>query len=244
MVISFLAAIAWASIRAKQRGMKPETIQDASFWMIAAGIFGARLTYILLHLRHYIENSGELFTLRFEGLTSFGGLVGGFAALWIYSKRSNVPMLKFLDVVSMPVLLAHAIGRVGCLLNGCCYGHLVATSPPGVQFQGMPGYYLPAQIYDSAMVMLGLLALLALEKRYKYQGFSFGSMMVVYGISRFIYEFWRIGASSENLPGLPISLAQVAAIAMVIVGFVIMNYGKKLSAAPKGSDEPAAAGIL
>lgn len=222
LVISFIAAIAWASQRAPRYGLTKAQIQDSAFWLIISGVLGARITYILLHWSHYSQNTSELFSLKFEGLTSFGGLIGGFIALLILQRKQKFSLWAFLDTVCLPVLLAHAVGRLGCFFNGCCYGHAVTTSPPGVEFVGLQGLYLPAQLYDAAMVALGVFLLALFEHRFRKPGLMFGAMLGVYGISRFIYEFWRIGASSERMAGLPISFAQLTSLVMVLLGLAIL----------------------
>lgn len=218
IVLAFVVALVMAGKRAPRFGLTSTQVQDAAFWMILAGVFGARLMYIALHWSHFSQHPEELYSLRFEGLTSFGGLLGGFAALLIYCKIKKTRLLSILETISVPVLLAHAVGRIGCLLNGCCYGYACATSPPGVHIEGLPGLYQPAQFYDSVMVFFGATVLLWFEKRDWSKGKSFALMLIIYGASRFIYEFWRIGASSELIKGLPVSLAQVTSLVMVLIG--------------------------
>lgn len=222
LVIAFLVAIAWSAKRAERYGLTKEQVQDSAFWLIISGVLGARVTYILLNWGHYSQNTQDILSLKFDGLTSFGGLIGGFIALLFISKKHKFSLVAFLDTVSLPVLLAHAVGRLGCFFNGCCYGHAVASSPPGVKIVGLQGFYLPAQLYDSAMVIAGIGFLMALEPRIKKSGGMFGAMLAVYGLSRFIYEFWRIGASSVLLAGLPISFAQLTSIVMFLAGLVIL----------------------
>jgi len=223
MMLAFLLGSILASRRAPRFGIKPASIQDATLGIVIAGVIGARLAYLGLNWNtEFAANPSSALTLKFDGLTSFGALIlGGLVAFW-YCKSKKIDVLSFLDTMALPVLIAHALGRVGCFLNGCCYGHQVSGSPPGVHFHDMKGLYLPAQLYDAAMVLVGAVGLYFLEKTRRARGFSIGAMMVIYGLSRYIYEFWRIGASSKMWGSLPFSQAQAMAALMMIVGLILI----------------------
>jgi phosphatidylglycerol---prolipoprotein diacylglyceryl transferase len=239
LIIAFFVAVYIARRRAERFGYTPDEVSDAGFWSLIIGVLGARVMFILLSLDEYLGHPDKLLSLRFEGLTSFGGLLFGFIFLLFWSKRKKRSTLALFDLLAAPVLIAHAIGRVGCLLNGCCHGPKCA---PGEQFCVAIGpnnlnVYQPAQIYDSLMCVAAYLLLVHLERRGLMRGQGMSLFLVLYGASRFIYEFWRAGVSSEVLGPIPLTLAQVTAIAMVVVGAgLFVWYGRR-----KPSDEPKAA---
>lgn len=237
LVISFFFAIAFGSKRAPRFGILPQVVQDSALFLIFGGILGARLTYIVLNWPHFAANTHEIFALQMEGLTSFGGIGGGVIGALIAAKKFKFNLLDFVDMISVPFLLAHSIGRLGCLLNGCCAGHACETTPPGVYFKNLDGVYLPAQLYDSAMVGLGIFAVLFLERKFPGRGSSIGWTLVAYGISRFIYEYWRIGESSFRITGIGLSQAQIASIVSVLAGtfFVV----RSLTRARTSAEVPA-----
>ncbi len=78
LVIGVVIAVAVARSRAPRYGIEPDKIWDSAFWLVLAGILGARLTYIVQHWTYFQSHPAELWTLRFEGLTSFGGILFGF----------------------------------------------------------------------------------------------------------------------------------------------------------------------
>ncbi|MEA2552402.1 MAG: phosphatidylglycerol---prolipoprotein diacylglyceryl transferase [Fimbriimonadaceae bacterium] len=226
LIIAFLASVWLARKRAPKFGFDPSKITDASMVVLFAGIIGARLLFILQELPYYLKHRDELFSLQFQGLTSFGALLFGFVAYAWFAWRQKRPLRDVLDVVAPSALLGHAIGRIGCLLNGCCYG--VATQGGfGVHVDSTDVLHVPAQLFDSLMTLAALGLLLWIEKRGLHRGQSFSLFLVFYGVTRFIYEFWRAGtveevqkgiASSTYWGSLPITQAQGVALVMILVG--------------------------
>lgn len=229
MMLAFILASIMAAKRAPKFGIKSEYIQDATLIIVVAGVLGARLTYIALNWKEeFASNPSSALTLKFDGLTSFGSLVFGGIAAAYFCRVKKINIMSFFDALSLPVLVAQAIGRLGCFLNGCCYGTKVLSSPPGVHMHGLEGFYLPAQLYDAGMVLIGALGIYLLEKKSRSIGYSFGMMLVFYGTSRYIYEFWRIGASSKNWGSMPFSQAQAMAWVMILGGvLIVINSNRK-----------------
>ena len=229
LVIGVIVAIHLARKRAPKFGIVPDRIWDASMWMVIPGIFGARIFYIAQYWKYFQEHQDQLYSLRFEGLTSFGGLVFGFLGFMVWRKRSKVPFWSFLDTIGIPVLVAQAIGRIGCLANGCCYGR-PTEAWYGIHFQNLTGKHVPAQLVDTLLMLLGAVGISLWERRGNVKpGASFGWFLVVYGASRFIYEIFRAGtraemdagiASSAYIPGTPITSAQLGSVAMMALGAV------------------------
>ena len=219
MVFALLAGLAMARKRAPAYGVTPDQVVDVSFWLILGGIFGARLFFIAQEYQYYFAHPRELFTIQFQGLTSFGGFIVGALAAVYACKRKGIPPLTFLDIIAPAFLIGHAIGRIGCLLNGCCHGQPTTSAFPFTVYSFENHQQnVPAQMYDSAMNIVALFALLWLEKRYPRQGFAFGMMMVLHGLARFIYEFFRAGASSTTIGNSPFTEGHVMALGIMIVG--------------------------
>ncbi|HXH62518.1 MAG TPA: prolipoprotein diacylglyceryl transferase [Fimbriimonadaceae bacterium] len=226
LMIGILFAMWWSARRARRWGIHPERVMDAAFWGIVPGIIGARLGFIIQEWGYYSKHTNELWSLRFDGLTSFGGILMAVVGLWLYTKRAKISTGAFFDVLSAPLLVAHAIGRVGCLLNGCCYGH-ATTAWFGVHVEGVEGLYAPAQLYDSFYVLAGLCVLWWFEHKPRPAGQSFALAVLLWGAARFIYEFARAGSDLQVASGqatstywgtLPVTQAQVAALVLVVLG--------------------------
>lgn len=232
MVLAFFGGLWLANRRAAKYGVPKNEVMDMVFWTLISGVLGARIVFILQEWHYYfVEHREQLFTLKFEGLTSFGALIFGFFAIVIFARIKKRPLLAILDILGPALLLGQAVGRIGCLLNGCCYGGVCPTDAwYGIHIQNMGELkFYPAQLIDSAMNLVGLVAVLFLEKRGLKAGQVFGAAVAAHGISRFIYEFWRAGtadqvakglASSTYMANLPITDAQVAAGGLIILGVV------------------------
>ncbi|MBN8689172.1 MAG: prolipoprotein diacylglyceryl transferase [Armatimonadetes bacterium] len=230
LMIGFLVGIAMASRRSERFGLKSSVVQDSAIWLIVAGIIGARVLFIVQEWPKFAGRPDQIFKIQMDGLTSFGGLLGGLLAILIVSKLKNFKPSQLFDTVGIPMLVAHAIGRVGCLLNGCCYGHACETSPPGVHVEGLPGYFLPAQLVDFALVLIGAFIVSRIELGGKLKrGQSFSLVLVVYGVARFIYEFFRAGTSSTTMGSTGMTEAHVAAAVMAMFGFGLYLYQAKRS---------------
>jgi phosphatidylglycerol---prolipoprotein diacylglyceryl transferase len=245
LMIAVLVAVWLAGRRAARFGLTKEQVWDSVVWLVIPGVLGARVFYIAQHWGEFAGRPDQIFTLRMEGLTSFGGIVFGFLGFLLWSRSAKVDRWAFLDTVAVPVLVAQAIGRIGCLLNGCCYGR-PTDAWYGVHVQGDHGTHVPAQVLDTALLLLGSLVLTLWERRTPgFTGRSFGWMIVVYGLSRFIYEFLRAGtpeefrsgvASSAYLAGLPVTSAQVFALGMVAVGALVLAWlGRRRGGEPAGA---------
>jgi phosphatidylglycerol:prolipoprotein diacylglycerol transferase len=230
LILGFLAGLWFAKKRAAKAGLNPAKVADMSFWALIAGVLGARIAFILQEWDYYSKNLRELFSWQFAGLTSFGGVIGGLALMIVWARRSGWPVRLVLDVIGPAGLLVHAIGRIGCLLNGCCYGG-VCTLPWGIHVDHVTPLMHPAQIYDSLMNLAAIPLILWVEKRGTSRGQVFALTLVLHGLARFIYEFWRGGTEAAVKAGLasstyisdsiPITQAQVVAAILVVIGLAL-----------------------
>ncbi len=235
IVLAFAAGLVLAVKRAPKYGITSAQVQDVAFWALIAGILGARVTFVALEWSYYSQHINELLSPRFAGLTSFGGLFFGMAAIAIWCRKTKVPFVAMCDLFGPAFLLAHAIGRVGCLLNGCCFGGVCPPGYPlGIHVDGDTLMHHPAQIYDSLMNLVALGLVLRLEMVKKFAGQIFSVFLALHGLTRFIYEFWRAGTALQVERGqasstymvisgqtLPITDAQVMALVMILAGVVM-----------------------
>lgn len=230
IAVGFLVALLLVKKRAPRYNVHPEKIWDLFFWMMLFGILGARLAYILTHLSEF-KGAKELFTTQLEGLTSFGALITGFLTVLIWSKRQKINSLVMLDLLAIPALLMHVFGRVGCFLNGCCYGGEVPSSFPfGVHFHHLEGFHHPTQLYDAGLALIGAVFLTLWERRKLQSGQLISMAFLVYGCARLVHEFWRGGThgSATYQLGLPVSDAQVVSLIMILIAGTLYKYlGKK-----------------
>jgi phosphatidylglycerol:prolipoprotein diacylglycerol transferase len=231
IVIAFLVGVWIARKRAPRYGLDPHRLTDGLIACLILGIVGARVAYIVQELPYYMKHPHELVTLQMAGVTSFGGIFVGMIYLCFWARKKQISPLTVFDCIGPPFLVANAIGRVGCLLNGCCYGGIASASLPWkIRVAEDPGHWHhPAQIYDSIMCLIAFGLVIKLERRNTGRGQTMALALGGYGLSRFIYEFWRGGtdaqvqayeASSTYWIG-KMTQAQAVALAMVIVSTIL-----------------------
>jgi len=207
---------------AEQEGIKRDTIYDMVFWTILGGIVGARLFYIFLNLRFFQENPFEIIMIQHGGLAWFGGLAAGIASFLLFSKRRGLPVLKIADLSAPYLALGQSIGRIGCFLNGCCYGREVSW---GIYFPVHHARLHPTQLYSS----FGLLFIFFILRRYRRSASKPGMCLALYlllaSVLRFNVEFFR----ADHTPFLfGLSIFQVICVIIFCAGlfmFARINRG-------------------
>lgn len=212
LVCSFLA-----SREARTMGIRPEVIFDLVFWLVISGILGARLFYILLNYRFFLDHPWEMLMIQKGGLAWHGGLIAAtWAGIWFVRRsKKGLPLAATLDLVAPYVALGEAIGRVGCFLNGCCYGREVWW---GIYFPVHHARLHPTQLYS----MAGLLVLFFILKRYRKVSTIPGDVFVFYlfgaSLLRFVIEFFR--ADHDVLIG-GLSIFQWVCLGLILVAVYV-----------------------
>jgi phosphatidylglycerol:prolipoprotein diacylglycerol transferase len=195
----FIAAALLAKAQARRQGMPAEKILNLCLCLVVSGILGARLLYILQNLDFYIEYPVQALMLYEGGLTFYGGLVLAVVCAIVFLKRERLPVFKTLDLVAPYLALAQGIGRIGCFLNGCCYGKPV-DSDFAVYFPGEDIGRHPVQLYSSLNLLLIFIILRVFQARRTGKAQIPGRVLLLYfllySIARFLMEYLR----GDNLP--------------------------------------------
>ena len=164
------------------------------------GFVSARLMYVLLHPVFFWNNFLEIFFIWKGGLVSYGGLIGVFFASLIWKYKNSVPLKNvyvILDCLTLPFIIAHFFGRIGCFFAGCCYGmptgglfsitfdDVNSLAPFGVSLH-------PVQLYEASyLFFLGIMILLLKYKKQLYHGEIFSTYLYLYFFGRFFLDFFR-----------------------------------------------------
>ncbi|MDR2443989.1 MAG: prolipoprotein diacylglyceryl transferase [Deltaproteobacteria bacterium] len=215
--IGIVAGLMLLRFSAPLAGLSYDRVFNLAFWLILAGLAGSRIAYVLNNLSSYIFRPSQALMYWQGGLMFQGGLAGGLILLFIFYFLGRLNLLMTGDALAPGLSLGQAIGRLGCLAAGCCYGRpappwfpLSISFPPGaIAPNGLPLY--PTQAIES----FGLFLLTALMMwRLKTKKFSKGSIMAMYlvgtGCLRLITEFFRGDRRGEPFWGLaPTSWAAV-----------------------------------
>ncbi len=214
--LGFLAAF-WLSMdRAGQLGLSKTETADLLFVMFCFGILGARLLYAAQHPEEFTAQPLRIFFLQEGGLVWYGGFIGGAGAGILYARFRKWPALRFADLFAPAVPLAHAFGRVGCFLNGCCYG-AATDGPCGILFPGHAEPRLPVQLFEAGGLLVLSATLLFISPKLKKEGSLLFLYLLSYGLLRFFLEFWR----GDQTPIGLFSLAQWMSLALAAAGAVL-----------------------
>ena len=130
LMVGFLVVIFVARIKAKSEGINPEDISNLGIYTIFVGILGGRTFYVIQNLDSYKHNILSIFKIYEGGLVFYGGLLASIAAVIVYTKIRELPVLKTIDVIAYAFALGIVFGRIGCLLNGCCWGDVCSPDLP------------------------------------------------------------------------------------------------------------------
>ena len=222
----FLAGLWTASRRAPLAGIHGEKIFDLGPWLIIGTLVGARTLYVITFWKSEFAGQPLLNVVKIweGGLVFYGGLIGATVAGVTAIRIKKLPLWKVADVLAPSVALGHAFGRIGCLLNGCCYGR-VCTVPWGIHFpaghETYPNAVHPTEIYESLLNFGLYVALAQLFRRRKFDGQVFGVYLISYAIIRAFVEMFR-GDYPANQIHFGLTPAQMVSVPIFVIGVVLL----------------------
>lgn len=227
MAVGFALGI-WRAARVsrKRYGIEPERVYDLALVVLVSGVLGARAVYILLNPTS--ETWRDFPAVWQGGLSFHGGVALAMAAGYVYTRIARLSYWKCADLVAPSAAIGYALTRIGCFLNGCCYG-CPTSLPWGVKFIDEKTGLLtppshPTQLYASLANILIFWLLVRLERLNRKPGFVFVSYLGLYSVYRFLIEFLRSGASAQpwalgltQAQGVSAVVFAVAAVLMVTI---------------------------
>jgi phosphatidylglycerol---prolipoprotein diacylglyceryl transferase len=244
LLIGFLSALFLGQRRAVREGIKPELLFDLAFWLLVSGIVGARLFYLIqYHKQVFAGKQGlELLVaavnLSQGGIVLYGSLLGGAAAFFWFCWKHNLNSLQLADIAMPSVFVGEGFGRIGCLLNGCCYGDR-CEQPWGIVFpsgsvpwqelvhrgfldQSTPATFAlhPTQIYSSINAFLIAWVLSAYYPRRRHTGEVFALGCVLYPVTRFVLELLRGDEMGQF--GTDLTISQITSLGVAAAGVILL----------------------
>jgi phosphatidylglycerol:prolipoprotein diacylglycerol transferase len=188
---------AWtAARRAPRAGIAPERVWELLPWTVLGGILGARLLYVATYWRRDFSGQPwwEVVAVWHGGLVFYGGFLGASLATIVWARVKRERLWAVADVMAPSLALGHALGRLGCLMNGCCYGRPCGL-PWAIRFpkhhetQGLPVH--PVQLYEAGLNFALFAALAWLFRRRRFDGQVFAAYLLAYAVARGAVEFFR-----------------------------------------------------
>ena len=224
LAVSFIFAILFVKRAARRFNVSPIIIENLAFYLMLGVIIGGRVLYVIFHWTHYENDILGIFRFWEGGMMFFGGLIGGFLAAVLYLKKEKISIPLISDIVAPAIALGQFFTRIGCFLNGCCFGK-PSSLPWAVKFPdecvagvSPVGEYTlhPTQIYSS---LFGLALFFFLWNRL-YRPHKTGTIFALYlifsGGFRFGIDFIRYYENSANF-----WINQVISVGLIIVGAVV-----------------------
>lgn len=247
LATAFAISVFIAVKRGKRVGFTFSQIYDISIVVIFSSLIGSRLAYVVLHLDEFrgrmwdvinpIQSSGQI---GISGMVQLGGVVFAIAAVIIYVKLKNISLGKIADILAPSLAIGIAIGRIGCFLNGCCFGKpcdlpWAVKFPPGsfAHYAYHDAAIHPTQLYAFFFALLIFLIIVTVDKKKPFDGFTFALFMVLYGIARFVNESFRYYEGSEagmvlmKIFDTDITFSQIISLSLFLAGIIIIITRKR-----------------
>jgi phosphatidylglycerol:prolipoprotein diacylglycerol transferase len=193
----------------RREGRDPSFASDLCFWLIVGGILGARAAYVLGNWGEFADQPLQIMRVDKGGLVFYGGFFGAGLAIWLFARARRVPALQLFDYTLTALPLGHALGRIGCFINGCCQGSLhtgwlSCTYPPksAVWWSQVDDGLLsaeahaalpvwPVQLFEAGANLAIYLILFAAYRRKHTPGSLVALYFLLYSATRFGLEFLR-----------------------------------------------------
>jgi phosphatidylglycerol:prolipoprotein diacylglycerol transferase len=258
IVLGFMACLWLVQRRGRRMGLDPTALFDVAVVGLLGGVVGARLFYVIDNWDAFAGDLTHIVRIDQGGLAFYGGLMGGAACLLAGLWRKKLSIRPTLDVVASLVPLGHTFGRIGCFLNGCCFGK-VTHSWVGVEFPrildgngniigsepyvhqlrlglidgsgawSLPVY--PTQLFEAGyeLIFFGILSYLLFRRRRA--GDIAWLYAILYGSARFTNEFFRADTTpSAALGGL--TIFQALSLGAAVFGLIMLLDGIRRPAQP------------
>jgi phosphatidylglycerol:prolipoprotein diacylglycerol transferase len=242
LTLALLASVSLAAWRAGREKLDASQIDILAVWVLICGLIGARTFYAIEYWSSF-KHWWDVFRIWEGGIVLYGSIIGGCVGFWLYWRRNPFPIRPMMDAVAPALALGIAIGRLGCFLNGCCYGDL-CDLPWAVTFphdsspwrdqvaHGLIGREAlrslpihPTQLYsviDGLILMTLLNAYYPLRKR---DGEVMALLMVTYPVTRFLIERLR---NDEAAFVYGMTISQAISIVVFVIGLGFWAYLRSL----------------
>lgn len=230
IMLGVILAVAYASARSRQFGIRQDDLYDAVLFAVPLGIVCARIYYVIFEWEQYKDNLSEIFATWHGGLAIYGGIIGGIIVIVVLCKVKKIYVMDMLDLFASAVPIGQILGRWGNFFNCEAYGS--STTLPWrmvigktLEEAGTAGNH-PTFFYESAWNLIGFIILYFSSKKRKYHGEILLLYLGWYGLGRFFIEGLR--TDSLYLWGTGIRVSQVVALICIIIGLGGFLFNRKM----------------
>lgn len=236
-----------AARRAPRVGVAQDTVWDFLWVLLVAGVVGARAWYVVSYWDRDFRNQpfSEVFMIQHGGLVFHGGFLLAAAAGFAWCWRRGVPAWRMADILTPSLALGHAFGRLGCFINGCCYGRRCELPwafryPAKYQLPDAPIH--PVQLYEAGLDLALMAGLLWLFRRRRFEGQVFALYLVGYALLRSFVELFRGDYPVAAVRFGVLTPAHAVSAGLLVAGIVVYLVRRRhpLAPTPANPSEPPA----
>ena len=218
IALGIMAAIGFMIRLGKKENFTSNFIYDLVFTSVVSGFIGARIFYVVQNYNFYILHPLSIFAIWEGGLIYYGGVVAALIALYFFAQWKKVKYFDMLDFIFPYLAFVHAFGRIGCFLNGCCYGR-PCDLPWGIRFPNVEGTVHPTQLYEMLVNFVIFFFLTRLYPKRSFSGQVTALYFIFYGLGRFLIEFWRVSDGTWFF----LSWNQWISIVLILLGVALFK---------------------
>ena len=232
--LGFIAGVLVGGYLAKRRGLSENDFTNMAIFVLLFGFAGGKLLHIIVEFSAFCED--PLAVLGSEGFAVYGGIITGIITIYVYCRIKKLKFIEYIDLFAAAVPLNQALGRIGCLLAGCCYGKETTSTfslvfpegsmaPPGVRL-------IPTQPIMAAgnfvifLIIAGTYLMTCPKKEsadgggHKYlPGLATSGYLIMYSVGRFAIEYLRNDYRGEVGP---FSTSQFIALFTFTAGVILL----------------------
>ncbi len=225
--LGFVIGMFIACMRAQKLGLSSDHLTNIAIYVLVIGFIGGKLLYVIVNFNQFLDN--PLSVLGSGGFVVYGGIITGILSIYVYCRIKKLSFLSYMDMLCPAVAVNQGFGRIGCFLAGCCYGKETDSclgvvfpkgclAPAGIKL-------LPTQLFSSAFDFAVAIFIFCSMTKYKNRGTASGIYLLLYGVGRFIIEFFR-GDDERGSVGV-LSTSQFISLFMVAFAVGYILYSKK-----------------
>jgi phosphatidylglycerol:prolipoprotein diacylglycerol transferase len=246
MAIAFIVGTWLGTREARRLGIDEDRLVNVILVTLIASVLGARMLYVLEHLSEFRREWTSALALWQGGLTLYGGIIAGVFAGLVAARRMGLPVWIVADALTPALALGTAFGRVGCFLNGCCYGR-PTTLPWGVTFPldsfatlefGHQAVH-PSQLYNALAGLLLFALFQATRRRFRVPGVMFWSFLFLFALVRIPLDLTRAYEPEALLLRIgQLGFTESQLMSLGIALFAVLMVMRLRAAAPRGTEPP------
>lgn len=231
LAVAFLVGT-WIALReARRLSIDEDKLINVILIVLVASVLGARALYVMEHVQEFRREWGSAVALWQGGLTLYGGIVAGTVAGLMAARAFRLPMWTVADALTPSLALGTGLGRIGCYLNGCCYGrptrmpwgvHFPPDSFAGLEFGNAAVH--PSQLYFAAAGLILFAVTWSLRKRTSVPGTLFWTFIVLFALVRIPLDMTRAYEPEATVLRLPFEVteSQLSSLALALFGVLMI----------------------